>query len=194
MGSPKALLSAPDGRAFLSRIVGTLVESGFPRVRVVTGRDHEAIEGLCAATTSLRDVVALERNPDPDRGQLSSLLVGLDAVAVAGVEGVLVTLVDVPMVTAFTVRRVVDRWRQTRAPIVRPACAGRHGHPVIFDAAVFSALRAAPLDVGAKAVVRAYDQQIEDVEVDDPWCVSDVDTAADYEALSGGRVVPSGLT
>ena len=78
---------------------------------------------------------------------------------------------------------MIAAWRRTRAPIVRPAIGDRHGHPVIFDRAVFDELRLAPLDAGAKSVVRAHEDQILNVPVDDEGCVRDVDTPADYEAL-----------
>jgi molybdenum cofactor cytidylyltransferase len=66
---------------------------------------------------------------------------------------------------------------------VRPAIGDRHGHPVIFDSRVFSELRQAPLDVGAKAVVRAHATEIVNVPVTDAGCLVDVDTPGDYEAL-----------
>jgi molybdenum cofactor cytidylyltransferase len=83
-----------------------------------------------------------------------------------------------------TVTAVIDAWRRTRAPIVRPAIGNRHGHPVIFDRAVFEELRTAPLDAGAKSVVRAHEAAIVNVPVDDEGCLRDVDTPADYDALS----------
>ena len=64
-------------------------------------------------------------NRDYDRGQLSSLLAGLDVVDRPGVAAVLVTLVDVPLVSAATVRAVIDCYRRTRAPIVRPTSRRR---------------------------------------------------------------------
>ena len=123
------------------------------------------------------------RNPDPSRGQLSSLWVGMDAVVNADTEGILMTLVDVPMVAASTVTRVVTAWQRTRAPIVRPAIGDRHGHPVIFDRAVLDALRGAPLDAGAKSVVRAHERDILNVPVDDEGCLVDVDTPEEYGRL-----------
>jgi CTP:molybdopterin cytidylyltransferase MocA len=126
------------------------------------------------------------RNDDPSRGQLSSLLVGLDAVDNPSLEAVLVTLVDVPMTSAETIRQVVSAWRVGGARIVRPAVGQRHGHPVLFDRALFAALRAAPLAEGAKAVLRAHPDAILDVPVDDAGCVRDVDTPEEYRALLDG--------
>ena len=80
-----------------------------------------------------------------------------------------------------TVRTVVEAWRSTRAPIARPVCGARHGHPVVFDQAVFEDLRRADLNAGAKAVFAAHRGRVLDVPVDDPWACEDLDTPEDYE-------------
>ena len=131
MGRPKALLPAgPD--SFVGRIVRTLRAGGVREVVVVAPADDLAAR-IRAALAPHAPPSRVVVNPDPDRGQLSSLLVGLDAVdgpgAAAGrpaadtrpVDALLVTLVDVPLVSAATVRALLDHYRRTRAPIVRPA-------------------------------------------------------------------------
>ena len=182
MGQPKALLETPDGFPFVVSIVRALAAAHLTDIVIVTGRDHDRIvEALARA-----EAVALPRvvrNPDPGRGQLSSLWVGMDAVIDADTDGLLVTLVDVPLLKAETVTTVLDVWRRTRAPIVRPAIGDRHGHPVIFDRALFDELRSAPLDRGAKTVVRAHEGDIVNVPVADEGCFVDVDTPSDYASL-----------
>jgi molybdenum cofactor cytidylyltransferase len=181
MGSPKALLRGPDGRRFLTRIIDTLREAGIAELVVVTGRDHDAIVETLARDISRPPQIL--RNHDPSRGQLSSLWVAMDALVRPDTEGILVTLVDVPMVLVSTVTRVVTAWQRSRAPIVRPAIGDRHGHPVIFDRSVIASLRAAPIDTGAKAVVRAHEHDLLNVPVDDEGCLLDLDTPEDYRRL-----------
>ena len=182
MGSPKALLLTPDGRTFVAAIAGTFAAAGITDIVVVTGRDHDRIvEALASARLPVRPRIA--RNENPSRGQLSSLLTGMDASAAPDAEAVVVTLVDVPMVAAETVLLVVSEWRRTRAPIVRPAIGDRHGHPVVFDRRVFAELRTAPSDLGAKSVVRAHAAEVVNVPVTDEGCLVDVDTPGDYKAL-----------
>jgi CTP:molybdopterin cytidylyltransferase MocA len=184
MGSPKAALLTPDGDSFITRIVRTLRAAGVSDLVIVTGRHHDAV--IDALT---RDRVAplprIVRNPDPSRGQLSSLLAGIDALVTPHTDAVMMTLVDVPLVRAATVIAVIDEWRRSRAPIVRPAIGDRHGHPVLFDRAVLDEIRRAPLDAGAKSVVRAHEHELVNVPVDDEGCLRDVDTPSDYEALGG---------
>jgi molybdenum cofactor cytidylyltransferase len=193
MGQPKALLPDPEGRPFVARLVRTFAAAGIRDVIVVTGALHGAIADALAAD---RPPIAplLVNNPQPALGQVSSLWMGLDAAEKLalpkphsgegrGVEGVLVTLVDIPLVRVSTVRKLIDAWTAGRAPIVRPAIGERHGHPVLFDGSVFDALRHAPITEGAKAVVHANADRLVNVQVDDEGCLLDVDTPADYEAV-----------
>ena len=180
MGTPKALLSDPEGRVFVARIVRTWHAAGVRELAVVTGRDHDAIAAALVSDAPEPSPLIVQ-NPDPSRGQLSSLLVGLDAVVRASTEGVLMTLVDVPLASVSTVSAVIEAWRRVRAPIVRPAIGERHGHPVIFDRVLFEELRRAPLHEGAKTVMRAHAREIVNVPVSDEGCVVDIDTPLDYE-------------
>jgi molybdenum cofactor cytidylyltransferase len=180
MGRPKALLTDAEGRAFAVRLVETFASAGVDDIVVVTGTQHSDVE------RAVRDAAVRARcvrNPAPERGQLSSLLVGLDAVVQPALEAVLANPVDVPLVAARTVRSVIEAWRSARPPIVRPAIGALHGHPVLFDATVFEELRRASIDTGAKSVVRGHERDLVNVEVDDQWCLFDVDTPADYEVL-----------
>jgi molybdenum cofactor cytidylyltransferase len=186
MGRAKALLPDPEGRPFVARLVRTFHASGVPHIIVVTGNLHAQI-GEALAADNLPVAPQLVNNPQPALGQVSSLWMGLDAAIQLGVEGVLMTLVDIPLVQASTVRKVIDGWREHHAPIVRPAVGNRHGHPVLFDQSVFDALRHAPVTEGARAVVHANADRILDVQVDDEGCLRDIDTPADYEAVIRGQ-------
>ena len=182
MGRPKALLPDPDGRPFVARLVRTFGAAGVRDVIVVTGSLHTAIADALAAD---KPPIAptLVNNPQPALGQVSSLWMGLDAAAGLGVDGMLMTLVDIPLVRVSTIEKVIDAWTRSRAPIVRPAVGDRHGHPVLFDQVVFDPLRHAPITEGARAVVHANADRIVDVQVDDEGCLLDVDTPADYDAV-----------
>lgn len=186
MGQPKALLQAtrPGDRApggsFLERICANLARAGISTVIVVTGT-HDAVIRAHIVERSLD--VTVVTNPDPSRGQLSSLWCALDEIArlAVPVEGIAMTPVDHPWASPTTVRSLVDEFRRTRAPIVRPlATDGTHGHPVIFSAATFDLLRRADPAKGAKAVINALADAIHHVPVDDAGAFADVDTPEDY--------------
>jgi molybdenum cofactor cytidylyltransferase len=180
MGRAKALLPIGSGETFLSRIVRTLRDAEVDDVVVVIGHEPQEI----VADLERRGLaVRFALNPDFDRGQLSSLVAGLNVIDRPGVAASLITLVDVPLVSAATVRAVIDRYRATGAPVVRPVAAGRHGHPVIVDRALFDRFRAADPALGAKVVVRQHASAQGEVEVADAGAFLDVDTPDEYEEL-----------
>jgi molybdenum cofactor cytidylyltransferase len=119
-------------------------------------------------------------NANYDRGQLSSLVAGLAVVDRPGVAAVLVTLVDVPLVSSSTVRAVVEHYRSSRAKIVRPTSGPRHGHPLLIDRSLFDALRAADPAGGAKPIVRAHSTAAGDLAIDDEGAFTDIDTDEEY--------------
>src|SRR5262249_50854047 len=184
MGRAKASLPAGGGETFLTRIVRTFRAAGVDDVIVVVGHDAEALaRGVAASGLPARFVV----NADYDRGQLSSLLAGLNAIDRPGVAAALVTLVDVPLVSAATVRAVVDRYRASRVPIVRPTCGDRHGHPLLIDRALFDLLRRADPVEGAKPIVRAHASAAGDLAIVDEGAFTDIDTTEEYERMISGR-------
>jgi molybdenum cofactor cytidylyltransferase len=187
MGRPKANLPLEGGDTFLSRIVRTFSVAAVDDVVVVLGHDRDAIARVFAGTGMAARLVT---NPDYETGQLSSLLKGLNAIDRPGVRAALVTLVDVPLVNASTVRAVIDHYLQTRSPIVRPVRGHEHGHPVLIDRSLFDELRRADPGSGAKIVVRAHASAGGDVEVDDDGAFLDIDTADEYERLVGARIAP----
>ncbi len=182
-GRPKALLSTGHGdETFLTRIVSTLREGGVDDVVVIAGYHEEAIGH---AASLMAPPVRVLHNPTPERGQLSSLLVALTAIDHPGVRAMLVMLVDLPLVLPATVHAVLEGYRRTGAPIVRPSRNGRHGHPVLFDRSLFDELRRANPELGAKPVVRAHAADGLEVEIEDDGAFADVDTPEDYERVFG---------
>jgi len=122
-------------------------------------------------------------NPTPERGQFSSLQVGLRAVDRPGVSAMLVTLVDVPLVSAGTVAALLDAYRRTGAPLVRPERRGRHGHPVVFDRSVFGEIGRAPAGSSAKAIVAAHLGDSVSVPIEEDGPFRDIDTPAEYARI-----------
>jgi len=179
MGQPKALLpvdSAGSGDTFLTRIVRTFAAASVEDIVVVVGHDADAI---VASLSTIDLTVRVVENPDYEQGQLSSLLAGLRVVDRPGVVAALVTLVDVPLVAAATVRAVVERYRQTHAPVVRPVRGDEHGHPVLVDRSLFDAIRRSDPSQGAKPIIRANVSAAGDVAVDDDGAFLDFDTPQD---------------
>ena len=178
MGRPKALLRVrPDGPTFVAQLARSLLAGGVADVIVVARPDDRE---LATEVATLGERVRVVTNPHAERGQLSSLLAGLDAADHPGVRGVLVTPVDAPLVRETTIATLLSAFASRNVPIVRATFRGQHGHPVIFGRTVFDALRRADPRLGAKAVVQAHAHEPLDVDVDDEGVLHDIDGPDDY--------------
>lgn len=164
MGSPKALLPY-QGRPFLEHLLDVTHHPKISVRRVVLGVHAETI---AKAIHVPADEVVI--NEDWEKGQLSSIQVALNSLP-AGLDGMLLCLVDHPLISASLVGDLVSTFYSSNAPIVLPMFEGRRGHPVIFSAKLFPELQAAPLDVGARAVVWAHRSEICQFPTNEEGCV-----------------------
>jgi molybdenum cofactor cytidylyltransferase len=190
MGRAKALLAMPGGGCFLSRLASAFLDAGCADLIVVTG--PATVDRVAAAVERDRLPIRLAVNHDPSRGQLSSLHVALAVLEPIRPPALLVCPVDQPLVRAETIRLVIRAWRESGAPVVRPECGGRHGHPVLFDARVLRELQSADPALGARSVVRAHAAELLDVETDDAGAFEDIDTPEDYRRVFGVDVPSEG--
>ena len=69
---------------------------------------------------------------DWERGPGASLRCGLAALN-PNVEAAVVVLADGPELAPAAVERVIQRWRETRAPLVAASYGGDRGHPLLVD-------------------------------------------------------------
>jgi molybdenum cofactor cytidylyltransferase len=175
MGSNKLLLEVA-GEPLLRRAVRAALDAGLDPVIVVLAPDAEparrVLAGLpCAYTT----------NPEPGRGQGSSLAAGVAALP-EGAAAAVVVLPDMPRVSAAMIATLVDRWRATGAPIVVSRYGPTVAPPVLYARALFEALRAATGENPGKAVLAQ--QRGQAVELGWPvQLLADVDTPADLAAV-----------
>jgi molybdenum cofactor cytidylyltransferase len=176
MGSPKALLNY-RGETFLNRLIRVLGAVCDPVV-VVLGHHAQAIQSV--ADNQALYVI----NPDPDRGQLSSLQTGLAALPPA-VDGFLFVPVDCPTVeepTLALLLRAFDR-RDPQTKLVIPRYQGKRGHPVVAAAALLGEFLALPEGAQAKQIVHRLVPETQYVDVTDPGVLADIDDHAAYQAL-----------
>jgi nicotine blue oxidoreductase len=75
--------------------------------------------------------------PDWERGPGASLRCGLAALS-DEVEAAVVVLADGPDLAPAAVERVLERWRETHAPLVAASYDGTRSHPLVVDRSVWS--------------------------------------------------------
>jgi len=177
MGRDKALLTY-RGRTFLDNIIQTLRSAGIERIAVVLG--HHADEIRTATNLEGVEVVI---NSEYRCGQTSSLQAGLRALGRPDLEAVVLCLVDHPAVSANAVRKLVEYFQQSRAPVVIPTHQGQRGHPVVISVAVFPELMSLGPGQGANTIIREHRAATQFVEVGDSGILLDVDAPEAYQRL-----------
>jgi molybdenum cofactor cytidylyltransferase len=175
-GGPKALLRL-EGRTFLSHVAERLRRPGVSGLLAVIGHEAAAV----AAEADAAGVHTLLNNRPDDDGMLGSILLGLGEAERRDASGLLLHPVDHPLVAAATVDAVVEAMT-AGARIAVPSFEGRRGHPSGWSRAAYDALRAAPPEKGARAVLAAHPGWVVHVP-GDAGCRLGVNTAEDYGRL-----------
>ena len=164
MGSPKALLPY-QGRPFLEHLLEITTHPEIGVRRVVLGADAESIAK--AIRLKANEMII---NSQWERGQLSSIQAAVRKLP-AGTDGMLLLLIDHPLVSSALVGELISQFYKSKKPIVLPVYEGRRGHPVIFSASLYAELLRAPLETGARAVVWAHAAEVEEVPTNEEGCV-----------------------
>lgn len=175
MGSPKALLDY-RGETFVGRLIRVFSRSCDPMI-VVAGVHAELIRGRIGRRARL--VI----NPDPDRGQLSSLQTALAEVP-HDAGGFLFTPVDCPTVREETIGALTDAFRKDGTLFAIPRYLGRRGHPVCVRASLIAEFLALPPTAETRTVVNIHADRITYVDVEDPGVLADVDDVAAYRKIT----------
>lgn len=161
-------LAELDGRPLLEHALAAMRSAPVEPVAVVLGAGSEAI----AAVVDMHGAEPIVCS-DWEDGQSASLRTGVDALARAGADAVVVTLGDQPRIAARAIAAVVAG-RGGGAQAVRATYGGVPGHPVLIESELFDAVRALSGDVGARDVLRGA--RVTDVPCDGLGGPADVDT------------------
>jgi len=187
MGRDKALLPWPPPSAgqaagrdtFLSAAIRSLsLAADF--VLVVVGNNEPALTPIIYAQGA-----SLVVNPDPSRGQFSSLQVGLHEVLNHGRDAAMITLVDRPPVNTVTVQRLRDVFEAAEQNIwaVVPEFSGKHGHPYLVGREMIEKFLRVPATSNARDIEHEHQVHVQYVPVDDPLAAMNINTPEDYAAL-----------
>jgi molybdenum cofactor cytidylyltransferase len=176
MGQHKPLLPA-GGETFLARAVRIERLGGCRRVVCVVAAGARKVK---AEAVKVGTIVVV--NAARDAEQIDSLRAGIAALA-SDAAAVVVLPVDHPAVSPSTIAALIRAFRSGHRSIVRPVYMAEPGHPTLFAREIFSELQM-PLPEGARSLITQRAREIEDVPVDDPGVLLDVDTPADLHHLA----------
>ncbi len=174
MGANK-LLADLAGKPVLAHVLEAVKSSGRPAI-VVTGNAEAEVSAI-AAEYGFQSVYAAHYADGLSR----SLAAGIAAVP-DDWSAALVLLGDMPGVTAEHIASLAAAARSGRIAV--PVHAGKRGNPVAWGRRYFARLRGLEGDVGGKALLAEFADDVVEVPVDSDAIFVDVDTP---EALAAAR-------
>jgi molybdenum cofactor cytidylyltransferase len=172
MGKLKQLLPLADKSA-IRHCLDAIMSAGIEDVTVVLGREHEAVRKEMNGFP-----VKIAVNGKAGSEMAESIRAGLAAAASA--TGLLVCLADHPLVSAATIRTLIEEHGRRPDLIVIPVYGGKRGHPCIFPS---DEVRKVFAGMNLREIVAADPSSVEYVGVDDEGVVLDMDTEEDYRLM-----------
>ena len=178
MGRPKQLLKF-RGEAMIERLTRLACALPARPVVLVLGARAARITDEVTFHSEAELVV----NPDWKAGMSTSVRAGLRrALAIdPDLGGALFMVVDQPFVDEVLLRRLLDGYRRTHAPIVAARYDDRPGVPALFDRTLFPELEALVGDRGARPLFDRHRTTLQTVPF--PRGRFDLDTPEDYRKL-----------
>ena len=198
MGRDKALLPWPpvaEGVPAVNTFLGAwidLLQQSTDLVIVVAGHNRANIAPVVYEHGGF-----LVHNDHPERGQFSSLQVGVQDVLNRGRDAAVIALVDRPPVVPGAVRELIHALRASEphiwgvVPELQQGDGVVHGHPVVAGREMIAAFLRAPAESTAREVEHRHQQHIRYVPIDDPRIAMNIDTPEDYERLRTANLVAS---
>ncbi|WP_238767114.1 nucleotidyltransferase family protein [Maribellus maritimus] len=177
MGRPKQLL--PWGKqTLIEHQIETLLKSDQP-VNVVLGANSKAVIPLIK-----KFEINVFINKNWEKGMGSSIASGICQLSEKSpsATGVLITLLDQPLITATHIKKMVTGFTQgNQQIIVSQSASGWRGVPVIFDKIYFEELRRLDGEKGAKILIQQHKQSVSGIACGE--ILEDMDTLENYQEM-----------
>jgi len=180
--APLNKLLVPDDRGvpMVARVVDNVLDSRARPVVVVTGHDRERVEAILAGRPLL-----FAHAEDYAVGLSASLKAGLAALP-PDVEGVVVCLGDMPLVTGAMIDRLIAAFNPAEGrAIVLPTFRGKQGNPMLWSTEFLPEMMRITGDVGARHLVGQHADRVAEVEMADDAVLRDFDTAETLKTAPG---------
>jgi molybdenum cofactor cytidylyltransferase len=174
----KLMVTDKAGQAMITRVVDNALASRARPVLVVTGHERDRVEEALAG----RPVLTTHADTYAE-GLSASLKAGIAALP-SDVEGVLVLLGDMPLVSPAMLDRILAAFdpEEGRA-IIQPTFRGKQGNPVLWGREFFEEILAITGDVGARYLTGRHGDRLFNVEMADDGVLRDFDTAETLKGL-----------
>lgn len=174
MGFQKMLLPF-NGKPMLENVIINVINSDIDNTIVILGSENEDLEEI---TGRLR--VRHVYNKNYKKGMLSSVQCGFRNVPINS-DAVLVFQGDQPLISTFTINKVIKAYRSSDKGIIIPVYEKKRGHPILIDKRYRNEIEKLDARVGLRSLTYNFSEDVLEVETDDPGILRDFDTYEEYK-------------
>lgn len=174
MGEPKMLLPFRE-KTIIETVAGNATGSLADKTFLVLGAAHVEI------ARKIQDLpVVTVLNPEYQKGMLSSVQKGLDAVP-PSTTAIMVLLGDQPMIGSEIMDGLIEKFNGSEKTIMVAGHEGKRGHPLIFDSKYIKEILGYTGEGSLRDLLTNHPEEIGIFETGSPEIFRDIDTKQDYQ-------------
>lgn len=179
-GQPKQLLRLKD-KYLIEWVLEAALNSRLSKIVLVLGHSHQQIQqalGKKLQHPKLHTKIC----PHYKQGQSESLRTGLASVK-DDFAAAIFLLGDQPLLDSATINTLLEKFWSAEEDICVPTYQGKRKNPAVFGRRFYQHLMQIKGDIGARQLIDANPDQVLKVEMHDPLCFFDIDTAQELKKL-----------
>lgn len=177
-GAPKQL-AVFEGKSLLQRAIELSLAAGKEPIVTLGAHAEQITQDRSVGSLLERQATALQV-PDWSEGMSRSICAGVEKAIQRNAGGILMLLVDQPLITAADLKRMSHEIDPGEPQIIASSYQGTAGVPAYFSWHYFPALMALKGDVGARKLIQSNPHQL--IEMDGR--LLDIDTQVQLESLA----------
>jgi molybdenum cofactor cytidylyltransferase len=175
MGKPKLLLPFGD-KTIIEHILDNISQSKAGKILLVLGSHREEIL-IKIGGRPVETVI----NYRYREGMLSSIQTGFEALP-QDASAALVCLGDQPFIPFSVFDTLIETYERTKKGIVLPVYQKKRGHPILIDMKHRQEILDLSPKIGLRALVHNHPQDVQEVAVETPQILKDIDYPEDYQS------------
>lgn len=177
MGALKQLLPV-DGVTLVERTLTAALESRLDRLVLVLGHRAPEIETALSGFIP-NPKLTIVHNRHYQEGISSSLVAGIEEIAHSHDHG-MILLADMPFIDYHVINLLIEGYLKAQLPMGAIKVGKRAAHPVVFRRDLFFELKTLTGDVGARSLLKKYNDRVCLIEPGADYDERDIDDRADY--------------
>jgi CTP:molybdopterin cytidylyltransferase MocA len=175
---PKSLIEL-QGVPLINRQLIALSGAGVDEVVVVTGYYHDLVESAVEQFP-----VKVVRNPKPERGQASSVRLGMEALG-SNFDAIVMALSDQPLINTSDVTKLITAFqKRLTGEFIMPVVNGQRGNPIVLSGAIMAKMLDSEQNMVCRKFMDQHPELVSHYETDNDHFIFDVDRLEDLKTFT----------